>query len=74
MADLDLIVANDNGTVTQTVMVHGRAALNISMKPLQALDIGHSILRAGFSAYLDQIEARLAESKQHLEQVRERHA
>jgi hypothetical protein len=74
VADLDLIVANDNGKVTQTVMVHGRAELNISMKPLQALDLGHSISRAGFSAYLDQIEAKLAESRQHLEQVRERHA
>jgi hypothetical protein len=73
MSTLDLIVANDNGQVTQTVMVHGRAALNIQMKPLQALDLGHSISRAGFSAYLDQIEKRIAESKEHLEQVRERH-
>ena len=28
---------------------------------------------AGFSAYLDQIEAKSAKSKQHLEQVKERH-
>ena len=71
MSELDLIVANDNGRVTQTVMVRGRAALNISMRPMQALDLGHSISRAGFSAYLDEIERQLAESRAHLKALQE---
>lgn len=56
MSHLDMIVANDNGQVSQSLMVENRCVMKIKM-----------------TAYLDQIERRIAESKEHLEQVRERH-
>jgi hypothetical protein len=68
-----VIVATDNGQVSQSLMVENRCVVTIKMPAIQALEFGYSIERAAMTAYLDQIEARLAESKQHLEAVKERH-
>ena len=73
MADLDLIVANDNGQVSQSLMVENRCVMTIKMPAIQALEYGYSIERAALSAYLDQIERQMADDKRNLEAVRRRH-